>query len=385
MNEITRLDQNASLKQANSLVEAKYRLTTYEQRMIIAICSQLKNETDLPKIHVRIDNLADFCKFPASKKLDMVRSTARKLRSRTLEFLKPDGKWYITGWINSADLLEDGTIEFVIDEKLKPHLLQLKSAYLLTPAAPLMEFKCDYTARLYFLMKKMLKVHTFEYKLDFIRERFHLSKSYDIFFNLKSKVIEPALAEINAKSDISVRHEYIKSGRTYTKIKFTVTLKAPKALSAPASETVTEEKQVLETRQTQLFEEPKTPEPQNEEELEHLGRLGKYEIAPQTGRRLIKKYGWERIDANLKYAYEHRQRKENMSGWIIDCIKNDRAAGAAEAKRLAKKAADKKQKEFLARLEPLPFEVEPPRELPADSPFKRFERKPHAKRAVSKK
>ena len=311
MNEITRLDQNASLKQANSLVEAKYRLTTYEQRMIIAICSQLKNETDLPKIHVRIDNLADFCKFPASKKLDMVRSTARKLRSRTLEFLKPDGKWYITGWINSADLLEDGTIEFVIDEKLKPHLLQLKSAYLLTPAAPLMEFKCDYTARLYFLMKKMLKVHTFEYKLDFIRERFQLSKSYDIFFNLKSKVIEPALAEINAKSDISVRHEYIKSGRTYTKIKFTVTLKAPKALSAPASETVTEEKQVLETRQTQLFEEPKTPEPQNEEELEHLGRLGKYEIAPQTGRRLIKKYGWERIDANLKYAYEQYVRLGN--------------------------------------------------------------------------
>ena len=177
MNEITRLDQNASLKQANSLVEAKYRLTTYEQRMIIAICSQLKNETDLPKIHVRIDNLADFCKFPASKKLDMVRSTARKLRSRTLEFLKPDGKWYITGWINSADLLEDGTIEFVIDEKLKPHLLQLKSAYLLTPAAPLMEFKCDYTARLYFLMKKMLKVHTFEYKLDFDIDETYAKKS----------------------------------------------------------------------------------------------------------------------------------------------------------------------------------------------------------------
>ena len=71
--------------------------------------------------------------------------------------------------------------------------------------------------------------------------------------------------------------------------------------------------------------------------------------------------------------------------FVIDCIKNDRAAGAAEAKKLAKKAADKKQKELLARLEPLPFEIEPPRELPEDSPFKRFERKPHAKRAASKK
>ena len=51
----------------------------------------------------------------------------------------------------------------------------------------------------------------------------------------------------------------------------------------------------LETGQTLPFEKS-----QSEKELEHLGRLGKYEIAPQTGRRLIKKYGWERIDANLK-------------------------------------------------------------------------------------
>ena len=117
----------------------------------------------------------------------MVRTTARRLRSRTLEFQKPDGTWYITGWINSAELVDDSTIEFCIDSKLTPQLLQLKSAYLSTPAAPLMEFRCDYTARFYFLLKKMLKIGEFEYTLDFFRERFNLSKAYRVFFNLKNK------------------------------------------------------------------------------------------------------------------------------------------------------------------------------------------------------
>ena len=378
--EITILDTQKTIKQSNRLIEAKYKLTSQEQKLVIAICSQLDKTADnFDTVRIKVADFADFCGIKSTNRYAEVKRIIMRLLDRKLLIHKSDGGWYGTHWLQSAEYIpEESVVEYRIDERLRPELLQLKAAYLSTPAAPLMEFRRDYSARLYFLLKKMLKVKEFEYSLDFFRERFQLSRSYDIFFNLKNKVLEPALVEINAKSDIDVVHEYIKQGRNYTKIKFVVTLKDSKALPSPALEETPKKKLDFEAGQKKL-------EPQNEEELERLGRLGKYEIAPQTGRRLIKKYGWERIDANLKYAYEHRQRKENMSGWVIDCIKNDRAAGAAEAKKLAKKAADKKQKELLARLEPLPFEIEPPRELPADSPFKRFERKPHIKRAASKK
>ncbi len=211
--------------------------------------------------------------------------------------------------------------------------------------------------------------------------------------NFKQFVLNKPIENINKNTQYHVSYDSVKIGRNITGFKLYCNCNKvikdnefSETVEVEVSNTESPKKRLeLETEQARPFKKPHKSEPQNEEELEHLGRLGKYEIAPQTGRRLIKKYGWERIDANLKYAYEHRQRKENMSGWVIDCIKNDRAAGAAEAKRLAKKAADKKQKELLARLEPLPFEIEPPRELPADSPFKRFERKPHIKRAASKK
>ena len=333
--EITKLNKNAELKQSNNLVEAKYRLTTYEQRMVIAICSQLKNETDLPKIHIKANDLADFCQFDPSKKLEMVRTTARKLRGRTLEYLKPNGKWYITGWINSADLLDDGTIEFTIDEKLKPQLLQLKSAYLTTPAAPLMEFKCDYTARIYFLLKKMLKIHTFEYDLDFIRERFKLSKSYTIFFNLKNKIIEPAVKEINELSDIKVEHEYIKDGRAVKKIRFTV---EPKEKSI--------ESKLEDAGQVKLIE--SAPKPLKEDKKAILDNLIKRGVSAEQAERIVKKYSVDRLRKNINLAVKQKDTAKNLPGLIVKFIR-DNVAGKNEKKKLEiekqekAKAKDKKQ------------------------------------------
>jgi len=237
-NEVSKLNNNRQIKQSNNLCNARYKLTVYEQRMVIAICSQIDDRKgELPIVKVKAKDLADFCGFDPSKKYTMVKTTARTLRSRTLEYQMPNGDWYITGWINSAFYdSKDGTITFTFDERLKPDLLNLKSAYLLTPAEPLMKFDRDYSVRLYFILKKMLKIRDFEKDLDFFRDRFQLSKSYEIFFNLKNKVIEPAIAEINAKSDIRVWHEYIKKGRIYTKIHFIVNLKKndKKEIAPPA-------------------------------------------------------------------------------------------------------------------------------------------------------
>lgn len=226
-NEVTKINTNRQIKQSNNLCEARYKLTKYEQRMVIAICSQIDDrKEELPIIKVKATDLADFCEFDKSKKYTMVKTTARTLRSRTLEYQTANGDWYVTGWINSAYYnTKDSTITFTFDERLKPELLKLKSAYLLTPTEPLMKFDRDYSVRLYFILKKMLKIKDFEYSLDYFRDRFQLGKGYKLFANLKNKVLEPALDEINKKSDISVWHEYIKEGRAHTKIHFIVDLK----------------------------------------------------------------------------------------------------------------------------------------------------------------
>ena len=340
MSDLIEVDKNQTIKQSNRLIEARYRLTKYEQRMMIAICSQLnKNADEFETVRMRVDDMAEFCNIKRTNQYTEVKSTLMRLLSRVLQIKESNGGWYATHWLQSAKYHKDeGIIEYCIDQRLKPELLKLKEAYLTTKAAPLMEFNRDYSARIYFILKKMVKVGKFDYDLDFFRDRFQLDKGYRLFANIKNRILEPALAEINEKSDITVEHEYIKEGRSYKRIHFKVSLKEKNPdqdlLPVPNPDPV-----------------PDDPPPLEEEEKEIIRRLAKYEIAPDYSKNMIKRYGVDLIDRNLKYAYAHRQRKENMAGWIIDCIKNDRSLDAEEAKKVSTKAEKAKTDEMMKRLE----------------------------------
>lgn len=389
--DIMLIDDKKEIKQSNRLIESRYCLTKYEQRMMIAICSQLvRNADEFETVRVRVADMANFCNIRGKDKYARVKSTLMRLLGRVIQ-LKKEKSWYATHWLQSAEYFdEEGVIEYCVDQRLKPELLQLKAAYLSTPAAPLMEFRRDYSARLYFILKKMLKIHEFEYSLDFFRDRFKLGKTYDKLSNLKNGVLEPAILEINQKSDIDVQHEYIKQGRTYTKIKFVVSLKA-KALPAapeasqpssepaatsplpPAPEAVSTQEQELEKLgQTKLFATPPQPPSSSasseaEKKKRQLffdneilfAKLSRYFLNEKI-EGLIIKYGAERVESNLDYAERNSERKHNMAGWIKSCIDCDHAAAERAIESLNKQEAERERAELMARLEPMPMiEIDP--------------------------
>ena len=172
--------------------------------------------------------------------------------------------------------------------------------------------------------KKKNGIITRKISIDELRRRLSVPpNTYKRMKDLRRIVLDLPINEIERKTRYAITYRTIKEGRNVVAIEFqcdcsniiedndfTATIEAEDITNKEKDKTPLKaiEKEheniaELERRgQTRLFEETQKPKPQNEEELEHLGRLGKYEIAPQTGRRLIKKSGWERIDANLKYA-----------------------------------------------------------------------------------
>lgn len=339
MNDIKKIDKSQSIKQSNRLVIARYRLTKYEQRLIMAICSQLsKSANEFETVRVRAGDIADFCNFKGKDKYNQVHTTIVKLMSRTLQIQKDDGRWYVTHWLQSAEYLQGGYIEYCIDQKLKPELLQLKAAYLETQAAPLMTFKRDYSARLYFILKKMLKIKDFEYDLDFFRDRFQLGKTYQQISNLKNRVLEPALKEINALSDIDVKHKYIKEGRTYTKIHFIVTLKE--------KEKSYEEKLEI-AGQTKLLESASTRATRGltDEQQEAFDSLVNRDVGAKKAKELAKKYESKRIKDNIKLALNQKETTKNIAGLIISFIENNTAGLQEIAKKEAKERIERKSLE----------------------------------------
>ncbi len=336
MEEITKIDENQIVKQSNRLIEARYNLTKYEQRMMIAICSQLdKNAADFEKVRINVADMAKFCNFDTTKGYSHVKNTIMRLLTRTLQIKHADGGWYATHWLQSAKYIPSkSVIEYKVDGELKPELLQLKAAYLSTAAAPLMEFRRDYSARMYFILKKMLKIRDFTYDLDFFRDRFQLSKSYNLVSHLKNKVLEPALAEINEKSDINVEHTYIKEGRSYKKIHFIVTLKDN--MEPP-----------LGTDELPLA--PAQKENQLSESLQEVAdKLIRRGVAADTAEKFARKYGADRINRNLSAAVKQKDSSTNLPGLIVSFIKKDTAGANAKAQaelqeREQKRHADARQ------------------------------------------
>ena len=328
MNDLIEIDNNATIKQSNKLIEARYKLSLYEQRMVIAICSQLDENTEnFSKVRVRVADIAKFCNFDNRMGYTQVKNTIKKLATRTLE-IQHGNDWYITHWLQSAKYIsEESVIEYKIDEELKPELLQLKSAYLRTQAAPILTFSRDYSARIYFILKKMLKVKTFDYSLDFFRETLVLGKSYSLFANLKNKVLDPAFKEINEKSDIKVKYRYVKDGRSYSKVHFIVTLK-DKAKKIEAQETKLEQ----EAGQIRLCDEGLSEEAQYAKD-----RLLARGVNNDVATTLVNHYSAKLIMNNLRYAESQKDTANNLAGLIVSFIKNDTAGKNELEKQEAKK------------------------------------------------
>lgn len=328
--DIEKYDKERSLKQSNNLTVSRYKLDTLEQRLMFAICSQQpRNSEHFEKIRLPISVWADAIGITSKNKYATIRALSNKLMRRLVTIPTCDGGEYTSHWIQSRRYYpEDASIEFNLDPDLKEEFLNLRRAYVDAPLNLLMSFTSSYAARLYLILRKMLKIGDFEYDLDFFRKQFELNATYTHFSHLKNRVFEPALNEINVKSDINVKWDYIKEGRSYKKIHFVVSAKREikKAIAAAPTETKNE---------------------QTDEEKELLARLTnpkKWNLTSTRAEQIINKYGVDHVRKNLLYADKYRAGKANLGGWLVDCIRNDYAAD--EQSRKAEQERERDESKF---------------------------------------
>lgn len=300
---IDRFDDEKNIKQTNELVEAKYKLSLTEIKIVLAIASQIaKSGQRFERVRVSASALIDFCCFPKSKGYSMLKAACCSLRSKVIYIKLEDGSWYVTGFVNSAHY-HDGVIDFTFDKNLKVYMLNVKQAYLSADAKMLCTFKSELAVRLYMLIKNTLNMNRHEYSVKFIREILMLPKSYGNITHFKNKFLNSCIAEINVKSDINVDYELIKSksGKSYEKVKFKIRMKK------------SEEK----TASSKSFEDL------TDEEKAARDSLIACEVLKGRADKLIKEHGAKRCDAFVTLFKAKKMRGENIhAGLLISMIEN---------------------------------------------------------------
>ena len=339
--DIKELD-NPVLKMSNRLIEGRYNLTPVEQKVLIAMAAVIsKNTKEFDKVKIRVKDLIDFCEIEETNGYKLVKSATKQLLKRTLEIQYANGDWFGTHWLQSAYYKhKDAVIEYEIDKNLKDDFLNLYKAYLATPAKLLIKFDNRYTPRLYNLLKKMIKVKDFEYEIEYFCDRFMLPESYrNKHTHFEKKFMKVCVDEINDKSDIFVEYKYIKEGRSYTNIHFSVTLKK--------NDNIEEKVEVKSLQSTSDNNDDKL----YDEQQKIYDRLVNRGIGVRKAKSLVKKYELAIIERNLRYAVQQKETSTNLPGLIITFIEQDIAGQNEKAKKEAKEREEERQKDRIQAYE----------------------------------
>jgi len=339
--EIKELD-NPVLKMSNRLIEGRYNLTPIEQKVLIAMAAVIsKNTKEFDKVKIRVKDLIEFCEIEETNGYKLVKSATKQLLKRTLEIQYANGDWFGTHWLQSAYYKhKDAVIEYEIDKNLKYDFLNLYKAYLATPAKLLIKFDNRYTPRLYNLLKKMIKVKDFEYEIEYFCDRFMLPESYrNKHTHFEKKFMKVCVDEINDKSDIFVEYKYIKEGRSYTNIHFSVTLKK--------NDNIEEKVEVQSLQSSSDNNDDKL----YDEQQKIYDRLVNRGIGVRKAKSLVKKYELAIIERNLRYAVQQKDTSTNLPGLIITFIEQDIAGQNEKAKKEAKEREEERQKDRIQAYE----------------------------------
>ena len=216
---------------SNFLIEARYKLSLNEQRLILLLISVIQpDDDDFRDYELRATEFAEMFGIECDKDINArVEEAASSLVGRKLDLSMGDERCYVA-WLSNASYKKGkGVISIRFDKSLKPYLLHLKSQFTQYRLNCVIKFRGSYSIRLYELLKSYEylgggKCFYREVGLTELRRFFDIDNDcYKQICNLKSRVIEPSVDEINNHSDILISAvDYIKEGRVIKTVRFTV-------------------------------------------------------------------------------------------------------------------------------------------------------------------
>ena len=294
-------ENNQIVVKSNRLVEASYRLTTQEQRIILFMASMVKmDDEDFQTYRIKISEFVKIIGVKGHSKYHEVKHLTKKLLERVIVIKEQSGDLQI-GWVSSAKYFNrKGFVELHFDPKLRPYLLKIKEYFTKYKLIDVIRLKRSYSIRIYELLKQYEKIGKRTFELDEIRKILGIGKDkYKLYGHLKSKVIKPAQKELSEHCDLTFSFNEIKKGRKVIKLEFLIIPNKQK-------------KALIEI---------------NEDEQEHLfNRLQDYFcLSAIKTQEIIGSQSTERIIKNLAYVEEKYKggKIKDIGPYTIKAIEED--------------------------------------------------------------
>jgi plasmid replication initiation protein len=243
---MTTKSKNELVVKANKLVEASYRLDLVEQRIILfAITEARRTQQGLSAdnfVSIYAKDYAELYDVNVDQAYEQLKVAARTLFTRefTLYDTHPEsGKPRVitSRWLSATSYVDGaGVIQLQFAAIVIPYMTRLESEFTRYKLEQIASMDSIHGIRLYELLVQWQSVGKREITIEKLRDIFQLEDKYPAIKDLKMRVIDVAVTQINKHSDLTCSYTQRKTGRAVTHLMFEFKPKAeakPKPIKKP--------------------------------------------------------------------------------------------------------------------------------------------------------
>lgn len=220
--------RNQLVVKSNELIQkTRYNLSVQEQKVILYLISQIKpTDEEFCKYQVAISDLCEICGITVSgQNYQNFKDSIRSLADKSFWVSTPE-RDILMRWIEHAEIIKNEKIvEIRIDPTLKPYLIALKNNFTQYELGYVLVLKSKYSIRLYEMLKSYAYMDGVEYALADLKNALQ-TVGHDEFRYFKRDVLDKAVAEINAFTDLDISYTTYRVGRSVGGVVFEIAKKS---------------------------------------------------------------------------------------------------------------------------------------------------------------
>lgn len=225
------------------ILHSRYDLSLMEQRILACMISMLDsrpedsrgNDDELLDCELNIDTFCELCKIEKRGSSKYLKEVTKGLRDQSFWMETSEGVSETFSWVDKVKIDEKrGVILLRFSNDMKPYLLNLDTDFTAYKLPMILRFSSRYTNIVFDLIyaeygRKYKTSGLYQISVEEMKSRVQIKKDKKTnkiinqnisFKDLRVRILEPAVNEINKFTDIMVSIDYIKNGRKFETIQF---------------------------------------------------------------------------------------------------------------------------------------------------------------------
>ncbi|KAF0190555.1 MAG: plasmid replication protein [Gammaproteobacteria bacterium] len=207
---------------SNALVEASYRLTLNEQRLVILSLAHIDSRKPIPaEIRITAEEFSETYQIPIHKAYEELREATDNLYERDIQTYDGREKERFR-WVEKVKYHNGkGYVTINFTRSVAPYISMIHRNFTSYPMNNVSSLRSVYSIRLFEMLMQYKSTGILIIDVEEFKERLEITEKYPRFYDLKRRIIDPAVNELETKSELIIKwRPNLKKGKSIVQLRF---------------------------------------------------------------------------------------------------------------------------------------------------------------------